>query len=368
MRSERLLSLHLSHSSMDDTDGTPSATLSTRTRFHHFSHLFDGGDRSHEANLWRLGCALFDEIDLRLPSDSPEELVIRISQIRRKLAVSKWLENAVAPAVDSDLLSNGDNQAAKVFSLLSGNQLDRAVQAALDGGDMRLATLISQIGGSEVFKEEVMRQLEDWQKYKANSLISTEYRRLYALLAGITDISPGDKSRGSDGCPDVLISAGLDWKRAFGLRLWFGNPFEDTLTEVFDTYTQSLSSSTPPAKPLPPYLEKPSANTKTWRIPTEPTDILYQLIRLYSDPTISLEHVLSPRNTSPSPTDMRSCWHLYMLLSRVLGKRDFQDRNEADGYSALADGLTQGYAMQLEQGGQWTWAAFVLTHLETPDG
>lgn len=48
-------------------------------------------------------------------------------------------------------------------------------------------------------------------------------------------------------------------------------------------------------------------------------------------------------------------------------KRDFVDRDEA-GYSGEADKITQGYAVQLELGGQWTLAAFVLLHLETIEG
>ena len=350
---------------MQNIDGTPFAILDPSTRFANFASLFDAGDRSHEANIWRLGVALFDEIDLQLPAGANNDLTRRISEIRRKLALGKWLENAVAPSVDHDLLS-ASSTPDKIFTLLSGNQLERAVQAAIDGNDMRLATLASQIGGPEPFRAEMMRQLEAWQAYKANPLIAVGYRRVYAMLAGIMDVSPGDKSRGSDGCPDVPISAGLDWKRAFGLRLWYGNPFDNTITNVLETYNTSLSTPHAPAKPLPDYLEKPTTQHTQWTMGTKPTDVLYGLIRLYSDVTISLEDVLRARNCSPSPLDARLQWHLYLLLARALQKRDFADREE--GYSALADGITSAYAAQLEKGGEWTKAAFVLLHLETDDG
>lgn len=367
-KSQRLLSLHLETSLIEQVQGVPTATINPGIRFHDFASRFDPGDRSHEANVFRLGVALFDEIDVQLPEGSSEELIERISSIRRKLALSRWLEDAVAPLVDSDLITRSEDQPGKIFSLLSGHQVEHAVESALEAGNMRLATLLSQAGGEESFKDELLKQLEDWQAYKVNPLIAVGYRKLYALLAGITDISAGDPSRGSDGCPDVLIAEGLDWKRAFGLHLWYGIPFENTIRDVVDSYTFSLSSSHPPAKPLPPYLEKSSDNIRSWNLPTEPTDVLYNLLQLYSDDAISLDQVLRSRDTSPSPFDVRLAWHLYVLLSRVLRRRDFEDRDESSGYSANADRLTAAYAAQLEEIGEWKWAAFVLLHLETVDG
>ncbi|ORY25742.1 nuclear protein 96-domain-containing protein [Naematelia encephala] len=365
-RAERLLSLHLAKSTIDTSEAVPFATISSDIRFRDFAARFDPGDRSHEANIWRLCVALFDEIDLRLPPDSSEDLVLRIGEIRRKLALSKWLEDAVSPSVDSDLLKSSGDQSSKLFAYLSGNQLDRAVADAIEGNDIRLATLISQCGSSEVFREEVLRQLEDWKKYKANSMISPGYRRIYTLLAGITDISPGEPSRGSDQAPDVLVAEGLDWKRAFGLRLWFGNPFDNTIGDVLDSFTTALDSTIPPAKPIPPYLEKPSPLIKEWKMTSLSTDVLYSLIRLYADVTVSLDQVLQSRDVSPSPLDARLSWHMYQMLSRVLKVRDFEDRE--DGYSPVADAVTSGYAKQLEESGDWLWAAFVLLHLETLDG
>ncbi|WWC85271.1 uncharacterized protein L201_000133 [Kwoniella dendrophila CBS 6074] len=367
-KAQRLLSLHLEHTLVETLDGVPYAAIDSAIRFRDFASRFDAGDRSHEASVFRLGVALFDELDLRLPSDSPEELVERIASIRRKLALSKWLEDAVSPTVDSDLIKNGEDRPAKVFTYLSGHQVERAVQSALDDGDMRLATLISQAGSEEIFREELMKQLEDWSKYKANPLIAKGYRKLYALLAGITDISPGDSSKGSDGCPDVLIAEGLDWKRALGLQMWYGNRFEDSISDLVSTHSESLKSSCPPSKPLPVYLENAIKSIRKWNSSYEPTDILYNLIKLYSDITISLDQVLGSRDTSPSPYDVRLSWHLYLLLSKVLEKRDFEDREDDSGYSASADQLTQGYANQLEVNGEWTKAAFVLLHLETPEG
>lgn len=288
-------------------------------------------------------------------------------EVRRKLALSRWLQDAVAPAVDAELVKS-DSQPAKLFSLLSGNQVERAVQSAIEGNDMRLATLFAQIGSGDAFRGEMQRQLDDWKKYKASPLISPEYRRLYALLAGVTDVLPGDTSRGVDGCADVVISKDLDWKRAFGVQMWFGNHFEDPISTILDSFSNALTSPHPPATPLPPYLEKPSPLERSWTMSSQPTDILFGLIRLYSDPALSLDQVLRSRDASASPFDMRIIWHLYILLSQVLGKRDWEDRDTVEGYSAQADRVTVGYAAQLEGQGDWLGAAFVLMHLETSEG
>lgn len=364
-KADRLLRLHLERTDIQRFDEVPFASLQTSLRFADVASLFFAGDRSHEALIWRLGVALFDEIDPKLPPGTSDDQYNRIMEIRRKLAVSKWLEDAVAPTVDHDLLSAVGNP-QKLFTLLSGHQLEKAVDTALDGKDMRLATLISQIGGSEAFKAEVLVQLEAWRTYKVNALIDTGYRRLYALLAGITDVTPGDASRGSDGCPDVPISGDLDWKRAFGLRLWYGNAFDETISDVLATYTQDLDLAHAPSKPLPAYLEVESPLAKKWTMASEPKDVLYGLIKLYSDATVSLEDVLRTRDCSPSPLDARIQWHLYQLLSVALQKRDFADRE--NGYSATADAVTSAYAAQLEVNGEWTLAVFVSLHLETEDG
>jgi nuclear pore complex protein Nup98-Nup96 len=365
-RAERLLSLLLEHTEVQDIDDEPAAFTDTSIRFNQFAALFDAADRSHEASIWRLGQALFDEIDLRLPEETPDDVHQHVLEVRRKLALSKWLEDAVAPTVDLDLAKAGDNRPAKVFAFLTGNQVERAVQSALDGNDMRLATLLSQSGGSDVFRAEVQRQLDDWSEHKADAFIGYDYRKLYALLAGITDISPGDGATS----PDVLVAEGLDWKRAFGLYLWHGCPFELSVGDVFMNYSAALKSAHSPARPLPPYLETPDGN-KEWKLPEQPTDILYSLIRMYSDIGVPLDDVLEARNASPSPTDFRLPWHLYLLLRQALQKRDFADREEDDeegfAYSATANQITDAYAAQLEEEGQWTWAAFVLLHLETAE-
>jgi nuclear pore complex protein Nup98-Nup96 len=155
---------------------------------------------------------------------------------------------------------------------------------------------------------------------------------------------------------------------------------------VFESYNRFWQDS--PARvtpPLPWYAEDPpppSGTSSPWRPPigSLPTDALFSLIKLYSEPACSLSHILKPFSFGPSPVDYSLPWHLYILLSRCIGVRDFADRGDpgadvdmdnssdeetrAEGHSPSADLLTSTYALQLEKLGMIQEAAFVLLHIE----
>ena len=140
-----------------------------------------------------------------------------------------------------------------------------------------------------------------------------------------------------------------------------------------------------------------------------PDDPLYALIKLYADPTLSLSKTLNPLSFSPFGLDwgIGMCWHLYIILSRIMRVRDFADRSHSgvkskskdkppenfvngfggtrrgelsssisdisrdeddkellEGHSPIADLLTSSYAFELQSRGMIQEAAFVLLHLE----
>ena len=142
-----------------------------------------------------------------------------------------------------------------------------------------------------------------------------------------------------------------------------------------------------------------------------PDDPLFALIKLYADPTLSLSKALNPLSFSPYGLDwgIGMCWHLYIILSRIMRVRDFADRSYSgakskdkppgnlvngfggtgrrelsssssisdisrdeddddkelsEGHSPTADLLTSSYAFELESRGMIQEAAFVLLHLE----
>ena len=122
----KLLQHHLSHTSISkDESGVPRAypntpmqpplSLSTSTtqapreplNFASFVSLFPSTDTSSCAPIFRLGSALFDPVDLRLGHSRSTfitpDVRNRVNLLRRKAALSKWLEDVVKPAVDGDL-------------------------------------------------------------------------------------------------------------------------------------------------------------------------------------------------------------------------------------------------------------------------
>ena len=382
------------HSDIPEAVPHPHLNFGVFTSSEHFK-----SSKSSEANLWRLGEALFDEIDdLNAPADTTPDLVARLTDIRRRDALSKWLEDVVRDAVEEDLKdvesqpSGTAAGARRVFALLSGHEIERACMTAGENGDLRLATLLAQAGGDDEFREDVYLQLAKWREYRVDSHIDTAYRRVYEVLCGNVGLSDGLAARGDriDFAPDVFIADGLDWKRAFGLHLWYGT-FQASLPTVVQRYeTAARDSSSHTAPPLPLYLESPpfaspAAETVDWTANTtdsRPTDPLFSLLKIFTDPTYTLEDALLPRNFGSSPLDYRLPWHLYILFSRVLRRRDFEDREmvlrddtddedddqvHVEGYSAKADAVTEAYASQLEEGGNWTWAIFVLLHLQIPE-
>lgn len=365
-----MLEIQLAHTAIIDTgdNSAPLATTQGDIRFHHFASKFDASESSQEANLWRLGHALFDEIDLRLPENISAEVATRVQHIRRRDAFSEWLKSAVASAVEENLRELADtttsNSAAVVFALLTGHQIERACQSALSNGDIRLSTLLAQIGGDEDFRADVDLQLAKWREYRVDPHIAKDYRKVYELLSGNVDVSAGIQAQGSvDSSQEIKLGEGLDWKRAFALRFWYEHS-DTNVSQSLADYQSAMSAHSDLAKPLPEH--ELVQEELRWRLPDSGKiqDVLYELIQVYSNPNTSLESVLSPRSSTTSPFDYRQSWHLYQLLSQSLQVRDFEDADEM-GYSADGEVLICNYADQLEKIGLWQWAAFVYLHLSS---
>ncbi|CDO77082.1 hypothetical protein BN946_scf184473.g26 [Trametes cinnabarina] len=382
----RLLSHHLSNTVIEeDADGVPFANPSPKLTFASFVSQFPSTDKSFEPTLFRLGHALFDPIDFRLDDIPDVQYRHRIAAIRRKTELSKWLRTAVSSALDADLREGLDLKWDQtVFTLLSGYQIERASEAAADGGNVKLASLIAQCPGDADFRADLQSQLEIWRQERIDAHISQDIRKVYALLAGVADTLHGSGGSGIEACADVDLGKGLDWKRAFGLQLWYGLPMDAPIAEVFDAYDalwkEGLSSVAPPA---PWYAERAETTESSWKLPSkaEHPDALYSLIKLFSDPACNLSTILSSFSFSPSPADYRLPWHLYILLSRCLRIRDLADRDASvrhadeeeedggvEGHSPSADLLANSYAAQLEQLGMIQEAVFVLLHIEGPAG
>jgi nuclear pore complex protein Nup98-Nup96 len=391
------MALQMANTTISLTDGVPFAGVNPDLRFRHFQQSPCLGARRHEAAVWKLGVALFDDVDPDLPPGTPSAKYNYALHLRRLRALSEWLAEVVAGAVEEDCRSprstsssSSSRAASNVFALLSGHQIERACQAALSNSDLRLATLVAQAGSDDTFRENVYLQLVKWREQRVDAYVDKAYRRVYELLSGNVGKSEGTGSFGDpvDASETIYVAEGLDWKRAFGLHLWYGL-FEAPVAETVRHYEEAtVDDDARTAAPLPWYVEEAhdSGSTKDeevrWKIEGERVnDALFEIIKLFVDPTHDLAAALVPRGFSPSPFDVRLPWHIYVILSRALERRDFEDREElsvvggggefvegaAAAISQTADALTVDCAHQLESIGLWTWAALVLLHLPIPE-
>ena len=386
----KLLSHHLTNTYIEpDDDGVPFANPSLALSFSSFSSLYSLNDKTFEASLFRLGNALFDDLDLRLADTIEDDIRDRIHTLRRRDELSRWLQNVVSPTVEAELREGiSSDSSAEVFTWLTGSEVDNAVAAAISAGNVKLATLLAQVGGDDDFRVDILSQLKLWKEQRVDAHISEPTRKVYALLAGIIDVlegsGPGPGGARIESCADVHISADLDWKRAFGLHLWFSQPVDSSIADVFSSYEAAWTEGGySVAPPLPWYSENPTSAEpkKKWNLPSTADhhpDALYSMIRLFADPSSSLSTILTPLSFNASPVDYRLCWHLYVIMSRCLRVRDFSDRGDTglqfdpeenedhrvEGHSPSADLLTNSYSLQLEQLGMIQEAVFVLLHIE----
>ena len=261
----------------------------------------------------------------------------------------------------------------------------------MDGGNVKLATLISQAAGDFEFREDLRSQLEMWREQRVDVHIDEGIRKVYALLAGALDVIEGSRGTGLERCKDVDIFEGLDWKRAFGFHLWFAEPMDATIAQVFESYDRRRLEV--PERVMGPqawYTEHPPSPLtikNRWNLPASSAtpDALFCLIQLHSDPACSLSQILNPLSFGPSPLNYALPWHLYVILSRCMRVRDLSDRGDpgvdgsrydenageddrVEGHCPSADLLTSCYALQLENLGLLQEAVFVLLHIEGSAG
>jgi nuclear pore complex protein Nup98-Nup96 len=296
----------------------------------------------------------------------PDENIGRpIEQNRRKDALSDWLESCVKSRVESDLrlIPHGiENAAKRLFALMTGNQIERACEEALDAKYLHLATLLAQTP-DEGFREDIIAQLEIWKDEKVEEVLEPDVLKIYQILGG------------------HLVKEGvngheLDWRRLFGLRLWYGKTACDVdgLQGTLDEFEELLSQGKISA-PIPWWLEgsgrDPSSSSQYQGL----IDAHFVIMRLAAQQKEPLDSLLRSLSFSPAPLDTKLPFFLSLILVRSLKTRDFSDREHVRGPlpnvygpSHMAGSLIASYAAMLENVGCVKEAAFVLLFMEAGAG
>ncbi|XP_015778613.1 PREDICTED: nuclear pore complex protein Nup98-Nup96-like, partial [Acropora digitifera] len=278
-----------------------------------------------------------------LPSTSDDRETYDVC-VERKEALSDWLSEAakakISQEVDAANFQESDHLKA-IFSYLTGKQIRKACQVAQQHNDFRLSLLLSQATGNSLPRNLCYKQLDEWQKLKADMFFNEERIKIYALLAGAMvwplsrDFARSLSRDESQVMPrDVNVCEGLDWKRVLAVHLWYQCSPTCSIQDALSAYEIAFKGSSRGGKygapPHPPFIEKLEEDDEEEEEDGDENqlvtrDTCYHLLKLYCKRSHRLERLLSP-----------STFTAYQL--------DFSLR-----------GL-----------GLWHWAAFVLLHIQDP--
>ncbi|KAI1141827.1 nuclear protein 96-domain-containing protein [Hypoxylon sp. FL0543] len=357
--SARALDAHMKLAQVQLSGGVPTVRLSPRTTIKDFSAGSNAKNSAeeHERLVWELASVLFDSMkvpaELQNDPNAPEKL--------RRENLSRFWERMVEDQTSKTAAMAGSSE-EKALASLSGHRVAEACKHLLDGKNFRLATLISLIGTNDAVKKDIREQLKEWQEANVVSEFSQPIRALYEMLSGNVCACEGTKGALENRTESFLISKrfGLNWQQAFGLRLWYAISTEDNIADAVEKYREDVEQD----RELPPttwFIEH--GIRSIWDDPDQDKreDLLWGLLRLYSDNQVDLEAVLRPENSQLSPLDFRLSWQLGQALTST-GRASF-GKNATE----KADAATVSFAAQLTNEGSWLEATFVLLHLTDSD-
>lgn len=299
----------------------------------------------------------------------------------RKKFLSQFFQQQVQAEVEKHLKKAVEPEEA-TFVLLTGHRISDACSKLLEAEDYRLATVLPLIGGDRKTRAEFQKQLDEWRTSGALAEIQLPIRTLYELLAGNTSHSEGIPGPLEDQTPSFSISErfDLDWKRTFALRLWYGIYEDQAIEEAVRRYERDFKAADNVQQPVPWYEElKGSAaanaasesngfqiSSRSHSNNADRHDLLWGLLKVYSDEGCNLEEILHPRSYGRSDLDYRLAWQLRQIFSEK------QIRDVTYNYSlagseveenVISEQITTSFASQLEAEGLYEWAIFVLLHL-----
>ncbi|KAK9080482.1 hypothetical protein SSX86_000240 [Deinandra increscens subsp. villosa] len=297
----------------------------------------------HQVFVWELIKVLFSSKESSLDADMASLPLIRRAEF------SVLLQESVCHRVQDEISSLNDSKdLQQLFLLLTGRQIEAAVELSASRGDVRLACLLSQAGGSTVNRMDIDRQLDLW---KTNSLdfsfIEKDRIRLLELLAGNIHGALGEMN--------------IDWKRFLGLLMWYHLPPASDLTSIFQTYQHLLQDGQAPY-PVPVYIDEKLVEDGVSWPPGSRFDLAYYLMILHSneerdlDKVSMLKTMFSAFASTHDPLDHHMIWHQRAVLEAV-GTFSYNDLHVLD----------MGFVSQLLNLGHCHWAIYVVLHMSYRD-
>jgi nuclear pore complex protein Nup98-Nup96 len=394
------------HTRISYSDEIPRAKLRTEPSPLEFSELADAvplgtaaGTQEHRA--WQLLSLLFDD-SIQVPSSVPKDQREQWLAQDRKDRLSHFWQSLVF-----DDAQNHAKEAAtheeKALAYLSCHSIADAITTLFHASDLRLATIVSQLGGDATVRHDMSAQVDEWRKMDELAEMDEPMRALYELIQGNCTKAEGKTGVGRENKASTFQIASrfnLDWRRAFGLRLWYQAMADEPIEMAVAQFADASRDGKEDVKPVPWFIEQ--GLNMGWDDPqrTQREDILWGILKLYASskmeiPT-NLEDVLAPENVSGHPLDARLSFQLFQIFysrridpseedERIVGMPTFRDpagggptalnssvnstnviEQADDPLVELGDRLTLTYASSLHTPEHWTTAAWVYTHLSNP--
>jgi len=335
-----------------DEEDVPFASLQDEVSFSDFYDDYEVRDPAgkHEKLVWMLCSVLWDgKVD-------PDHLME--ARIRKDNLSNFWQKLVNDASAQQVALAKTPEE--KAIAALSAHNVVEACQQLIKGNNFHLATLIALIGSKDSLSKDIREQLSQWQASHMLSEFSEPIRALYELLAGNVCVCGGTKGAApEDRIAPFVISKrfGLDWRQAFGLRLWYGISSNNGIGDAINKFAEDLTQERETARPLAWYVEQNIPALWEDEDRHDRQDLLWGLLKLFAFNNTPLEAVLLPENSQLSPLDFRLVWQLSQALAASPASLQFNDENKADE-------ITVAFASQLTNEGSWLDAIFVLLHLE----
>ncbi|KAH7136004.1 nuclear protein 96-domain-containing protein [Dendryphion nanum] len=399
------LNLQKEHTKVSLLNEAPFAKISVVNAGIDFLELskgtaLDSATGNHEHKTWELLSILFDD-EAFTPNDLSTGLARKHQDRIRKDRLSEFWMSLVAEDAEKQA-SEVKTPEEKALALLSGHNVADACHALLSGFDIKLATIISQIGGDQTMRANLSTQLDEWRRLNVLSETDDSVRALYELASGNCAQSKGKIGAGREEKLSVLNIAQhfkLDWRRAFGLRLWYGILSDEPIEMAVAQYADALRDGLEKVKPIPWFVEQDTSLKDTEKVADDREDILWGILKLYAsskmDVPANVEDVLAPENVSGDALNARLSFQLYQIFksrlddpeehdSRKIGMPTIRpgdgprtsfmsstaslyerDRQAEDPLIELGDQLTLTYAASLQTPEHWTTSVWVYAHLSS---
>jgi nuclear pore complex protein Nup98-Nup96 len=352
----------------------------------------------HEQHSWQLLSLLFDDAD-KIPDGVDEEHV----HLHKKEQLSEFWKSLVWDDAQSHV-QQASSAEEKAIAHLTCNNVADACHSLLAGLDLRLATMVAQIGGDASMRQNLVTQIDEWRRLDVLSEMEDSHRALYELLAGNCAQSEGKNVSGRENKASTFGISNrfaLDWRRAFGLRLWYGIMHDEPIEMAVAQFADAIRDGLEQVKPVPWFTE--ANENMGWNDPEaeDREDLLWGILKLYASSKLELdaniEDVLAPENVSGHPLNARISFQMFQLFKSRLDDQSEADERKVgmptvrgqdeDAHRSsflsstasqfdrdaqaenplieLGDKITLTYAASLHTREHWTTAAWVYSHLSS---